>query len=306
MHYPEFAKGENPLIAYLKHFCNTRKQGLLIAITGGRHMKTGEGKTFTALALLEELDPTFFIDKIAMDATQFITIANHIEDIGTPCQGMMADEAEVMASNRSYYSIYNKALVDVGSTMRNLRCVAVLCLPKLDMVDKKLQHLVSHWGYVEKHVEDGGQLKVRFYFYRLITNPLGKGEPKPQKIIMWSQELRRKVSFDYFEVKLPSKKLMNAYLDLEKDYKRNLRDGLLEEIAIYEKSQGKSKAVNLQVVKTKILSSEEELAKIRSKRGIIDRNALQHYHNLGQKEASILKRELEEMFEQKKKPMVIK
>lgn len=302
----EFSKGENPLVAYLRHYCIIRKQGLILAITGGRHLKTGEGKSITAIALAEEIDPTFSVDKIALDATQFIEICNTIEEIGKPAQVMMADEAEVMASNRSYYSIYNKALVDVASTMRNLKCITILCLPKLDMIDKKLQHLIGHWGWVEKVVDEKQNLKVKLRFYRLISNPLGKSELKPERIVMFSQEKGKNVSFDYFEVNLPSKPLMDSYLKLEKEYKRGIRNKILEELEDYERANSKKDKVNIDIVKEEILNDKAKMDRIKSKRGLIDRHALEHYHNLGQKEATILKRELEEMFEQKSKPMVIK
>jgi hypothetical protein len=234
----EFDKVEEALPRYFDYFFHKIRVGLVTTIVGSTFLKSGTGKSYTALRLGELVDKEFNIDKVVYYPSEFLTVMDKIEEDGKPGQVVVVDEGEVTAPASLWYSFTNKAIAYNLATFRYLRCMAIFVSPAFSWLDKRVRILTSHLGFCEKYFKGFDEPKVqpvvKLRLYRVTTDLFGE-KIFLRKIRMFDRSSRRIVTFRSFKVGLPSEELIEAYEKKAQEFKRNLRKGLLKEIEKFEK-----------------------------------------------------------------------
>lgn len=234
----EFTHPQEALAKYFHYFFFKLKVGLVSSIVGSTFLKTGTGKSYTALKLAELIDKDFSIDKVVYYPSEFLSVMDKIEETGEPSQVVIVDEGEVTAPSSLWYSFTNKAIAYNLATFRYLRSMAIFVSPAFSWLDKKVRILTSHLGFCEKYFKgfDEKEKKpvVKLRLYRVTTDMIGE-KIFFKKIRMFDRTRERVVSFRSFKVGLPSEDLIEAYEKKAIEFKRNLRKSLLKEIEKFEK-----------------------------------------------------------------------
>jgi hypothetical protein len=272
--YIEFNKPEEALSKYFQYFFYKLKVGLVSSIVGSTFLKSGTGKSYTALRLAELIDPDFSINKVVYYPSEFLSVMDKIEENGKPSQIVVVDEGEVTAPSTLWYSFTNKAIAYNLATFRYLRSMAIFVSPAFSWLDKKVRILTSHIGFTEKYYESltdrDRKPVVKLRLYRITTDLIGE-KIFLRKIRMFDGSNDRIVSFHSFKVNLPSDSLIEAYEKKAIEFKKNLRKGLLKEIEKFEKYEsGKAeeekkdlkKLVDIALEKPLIRKELEEKGKV--------------------------------------------
>jgi hypothetical protein len=233
-----FQNPEEALTKYFEHFFYKLKVGLVSTIVGSTFLKTGTGKSYTALRLAELIDEDFNLEKVVYYPREFLSVMDKVEENGKPAQVVVVDEGEITAPANLWYSWTNKAIAYNLATFRYLRCMAIFVSPAFSWLDKKVRILTSHIGFSEKYWEDlaGREKKsiVKLRLYRIKTDLFGE-KIFFEKIKMFDNSANRMVSFRDFKVNMPSEDLIEAYEKKSREFKQGIRKSLIKEIEKFEK-----------------------------------------------------------------------
>ena len=261
------------IVNWLNYFCRSLKVGTVISVTGNPIMKTGTGKSYTALKMAELMDKEFVEDpenavkhKVAFYPREFLEGLDYIEDqkakgSGKPKIGqfIIMDEGEFTAPANLWYSFTNRAIHYALSTFRYLKAIACIVTPDLSFIDKKLRrHLILHC-VTEKIIEgeDYPDIKVYVRPYQIITDHQGEKfyYIKPR---MYDSSKERIVIIDKIKVSLPNEALIEAYEKKMLQFKRNLRKELIKSIEQFEKyQQSTEEKKDLKELANKILDNPQ-------------------------------------------------
>lgn len=239
------------LTAYFQHHFMKKRVGLVTCITGGQFLKTGTGKSYTALKIGDENDKDFSIDKVVYYPRDFLRVMDLIEEKGKPGQVAVVDEGEITAPASMWYSFTNKAIGYNLATFRYLRCMSIFVTPAFSWLDKRVRILTNHLGFCEKFVETGGAASVNLRLYRLKTDLFGE-KIFLNKITMYNMASKQMTSFKRFKVGLPRQDLIDEYEKKSMEFKKSLRKGLIKEAERFEryqlqKSEGKEGAAKVKL-----------------------------------------------------------
>jgi len=157
-----------------------RKKNFLGVITG----PTGSGKSWSALSLCYQVDPTFTPERIVFSMKELMNLINN-GDLKTG-SAILWDESGIDISNRSWQSLANKLINFLLQTFRHKRLVLIMTVPYMDFVDsntRKLFHaefLTQKIDYSNKSCKVKAQLiqynprnKKFYYKYLRIRTRLG-------------------------------------------------------------------------------------------------------------------------------------
>ena len=291
--YVKFNKPSEAIPKYFRHFFYDERVGLVTAIVGSTFLKTGTGKSYSALKIGELLDKDFSLDKVVYDPRDFLKVMDRVEESGKISQVVVVDEGEITAPAQLWYSFTNKAIAYTLATFRYLRSMAIFVSPALSWLDKKVRMLVSHVGFSEKYFPPGSSRKasVRLRLYRIKTDLFGD-KIFFEKIRMFDGVNKRVVKFRHFKVGLPSEDLAEAYEKKSREFKSTMRKGLVKEMdkfAKYEDGKDEEKK-NLKslvdiAIKNKLINYE--LQKKNKVSATVVRYAMSD-HNLTFSEARML------------------
>jgi hypothetical protein len=260
-----------PLKNYFNYYLNSLKMGLITSITGGGFIKTGTGKSYTAMKIAQDMDSTFDMEKVVYYPREFLTVMDRVEEDKRAGQVVVIDEGEIMAPASMYFSFTNKAIAYNLATFRYLRAMAIFVTPSFSWLDKRIRTLVSHWGYTEKHYTTGGKTTVDLRMYALKTNLFGD-KTWINKLKLYNRKTGLIDVFKKFTVGLPSPELCEAYEKKSLEYKQLMRRELLKEVDKWVKWQGsESKETqeekNIGEIIQKIADDETIMTSILSSRG---------------------------------------
>lgn len=126
------------LVSRIRTRLYKENKNFLCIITG----KTGHGKTYSALRLAEEIDPTFNINRVAFSPEEFFELVTG----GRLKRGnvIVFDEAGVGLPNREWWSFSNRAINYILQSFRYRNLVVIFTVPSLYFIDigaRKLFHM---------------------------------------------------------------------------------------------------------------------------------------------------------------------
>lgn len=122
---------------------------------------SGSGKSWISLALAEELDNHFNINRVCFDSQKFIENIDELEKGNV----VVLEELGVNAYNRNWQSYVNKSLDHIFQTFRHKNLITICNVPDLSFIDIHLRlqfHiLIIATGNIKK-----GQSLAKVYEYR--------------------------------------------------------------------------------------------------------------------------------------------
>lgn len=142
-----------------------KDEDLVIAVDG----EEGSGKSVFSMQLAKRLDPSFCVERVAMNAQQFrdcIMKANK-------CQAIVFDEAFSGLSSRGALSEINKLLVELMMEMRQKNLFIIIVMPTFFLLDRyvalwrarALFHVYRHKGKRGYWIFFGKTEKKLLYLY---------------------------------------------------------------------------------------------------------------------------------------------
>jgi len=305
--YLQFSKKDEALKKYYDYYINRLKVAPIVSITGGQFMKTGAGKSYTALRLGEQQDKDFNVNKVVYTPSEFLDVVDYIENEGRPSQVLVVDEGEITAPAQMYYSFMNRAISYTLSTFRYLRCMAIFITPSFSWIDKRIRQLTLNWGFTvkkysgewDKELKDN---RVYLKLYEVHTDLFGD-RTYMKRIRMWNTETKKKVILNRFLVKMPSEDLVIEYEKKARAFKEGLRKEVIKEIDKYNKYSGKKdeNAMTVESILERFKEEPDLMTELVNERGRITTDMIQYkFPELTQKQVRILRNLIEKMWKSKK------
>ena len=215
-----FQKPKIPFFRYIWDMVHNYQFNWLQAIVG----KPRVGKSLCALKMAEMLDKKFTVDKIAFTPQQFLKLADELKYNG---EVIIFEEAGVSYSTRTWHTITNKMINICIQTWGYKHGIALFTLPSWTFLDKQGRLMLNCLSEVKRF---GSQKPV---MYNSILSPdtwsgdIYRGRPVAHSL-GGMKELRIKFS------EYPSEKLMDAYIERQIQFKRELVRGGMADLKILE------------------------------------------------------------------------
>jgi DNA-binding CsgD family transcriptional regulator len=173
--------------------------------------KTGSGKTFSALSMAEQLDPEFNINRVCFKATELMKLINS----GSLKSGSVVlwDEAGIDLSNRSWQSAINKVMNYLLQTFRHRNFILLFTSPDLGFIDASTRRLF-HTLFQTTKINIANKtcaLKPKLMDYNPTYNKIYTPYLKVRKNGHY-------VKIKVWNVKMPSKKLVEEYEKKKNEY----------------------------------------------------------------------------------------
>ena len=291
-----YGSHEEPLQKYFNHYFNKVKVGLVTSIVGSSFLKTGTGKSYTALKMGQICDKDFGIHKVVYYPRDFLKVMDLVENNGKPGQVVVVDEGEVTAPAHLWQNFTNRAIGYNLATFRYLRCMSIFVSPSFAWMDKKVRQLTNHLGYSEKTIVTGGATKVKLRLYRLTTDNYGE-KIYMRKIKMYNTTANQIVSFKSFAVSKPSEDLCERYELKAREFKVSLRQGLIKDMEAFDRYQTQKKdkpeRVDVKELLADALANEVIQRDLREKGRVTNPTVRNQFENLSYNEGARLKNLIE-------------
>ncbi|MCS7231792.1 MAG: zonular occludens toxin domain-containing protein [Elusimicrobiota bacterium] len=219
---------------YHDYYLNTLRVGFVIGIEGDRHMRSGCGKSYTAIRIAELHDEDFTtgingIDKIVFRPREFVTAMEIIEEKKKIGQCIVIDEAGILVNAKKWYSFINRGISDAIMTFRQLRCIAIFVTPAISLIEKDIRIFLNHSGYTKKFFDTtDNKIKVFLNYYRSWYD-FDQGKFMKRKLIFYDLTNHRLVRVDKFLVRHPQNlELIEEYEKRAWSYKSEIRKSISE------------------------------------------------------------------------------
>jgi len=179
-----------------------RKQNAVILIYGD----IGGGKSYSGMRILEQVDPTFDLDRVIYTKKDLIKWTT--PGMLRPGQALMIDEGGTIANSRRSLSSFNQFISELIQTCRQDRSIICIIMPRKSYVEKtvrdlmhytiKANHINNHGAYitVKEVVHKDGMGGEDITYYKKIKNERGKTVSgfylrKPKRIDLKGYEARK-------------------------------------------------------------------------------------------------------------------
>lgn len=230
----EKEKQESILVSYIKDRVQKKNKNFLMLFVGA----TGSGKSFSALALAEELDPTFDISRVCFKAKDFMMVINSLverAERGEEIKGkvVMWDEFGVEHNAREFMTISNRVINYFFQTSRHLNLIVIMTVPLLSFIDsstRKLSHGIAEMQGINSK-DKTATVKVKMLQTNVMT---GKEYPK---YLRYRRKNRLLVS-KRIKFNLPTGKLIEEYEVKKKRFTTQLNIEIMNKLI---KSEEKDK-----------------------------------------------------------------
>ena len=216
------------MLDYIRYYTHKLKVGIPIAITGSSHLKSGVGKSYTAMRIAELMDKDFRegtagMEKIVFEPEEYVEAMENLEKRrGVYGQTIIVDEAGILVNAKKWYSYFNQAMTDTVVTFRELRGLALFVTPALKSIDRDIRIYTTHTGTCYKHYASGKQIVLMKWHRNYWDEWTGK--PWKKRVYMFFQEQQRLVRIDRFKVRHPkNKELIEEYEKRMRKYKSAIR-----------------------------------------------------------------------------------
>ena len=296
--FVDFWATRPPLIKHFRYYNERKGQALVFALTGGQHMRTGTGKSYTGLKFGQEMDRDFGMHKVVYFPKDFLDVMDYIEDRGEMSQMVLVDEGEVTAPAHLWASFTNSAIGYTLATFRYLKCNACFCSPTFAWLDKRIRFLVSHWGITEKKYDDKiepgkKQSRVELKMYELRTNFMGDK--------LFAKKIKIRTADGVFRlgtinVKMPDESLAEEYEKKSRKFKQHFRAKVSKDIQKFIEMDMKDTGKTPIQVINEIKADKQIMEEITGKRGAVDKDRIKaKFPELRDREAKQVKNVIESM-----------
>jgi len=157
------------------------------------HGPTGSGKSYLALKIAEVLDPTFNIDRVIFDPSDFFDLVEKLPKRAW----LVFDESGAILDARRFMTVVNCVVSYVLETFRYKQICVIFTVPNLKMIDSNVRRLMHcmifqrDWGHARIY-RIGTGYDGTVFAYRI-----GKfeGVQKPSKKLCDAYEPKKQAAF---------------------------------------------------------------------------------------------------------------
>jgi hypothetical protein len=200
---------------------------------------TGSGKTYSAMRLCENIDPTFNIDRIVFSIGDFLKLINSGKL--QKGQAIIFDEAGVGMDAKTWYSISNRLMGYLIQTFRYLNLAVVFTTPSIKYIDKGIRGLF-HARIETKGINKRKQtVKTKIYFLKLNFD----GDTIHYLPRIRAPGTKRIIVIDHYNFSLPSSKLIDEYEAKHRIWKDALGKDIGKEVEGLSKMSGSGRATKI-------------------------------------------------------------
>lgn len=220
--------------SYFGLYMNRLKVGCVLCLTGGSGLKTGVGKSWAALKIMEALDPAPSIDKVCFEPRHFLEQVDLIAASGIPNQVVVLDEAAAAIPSINWWSISNRSIWYSVMTFRYCQALAILCVPDYRFIDKKIRSLITFFGSMRIDARHNNR-KYLMSLYQVKSSIFGEGQylKLPR---MYNVATKKICKITRFEITAPSESLAAQYEKRSREFKDKFRRSFLQDIEKYEQA----------------------------------------------------------------------
>ena len=187
---------EHPLINHIKKEINKNRN--FVGILVGR---VGTGKSYSALKLCYEIDPTFNEKRVLFKIADLLEMVHENKIEAGQC--ILFDEAGISASNReSYMNKFNKAMSYLLQTWRHRNIVLFVTCPSISFIDKGIRSMFDLMIETQKVIKSR---KVVQCSAKLIQHNYQMGKTYYHNLKSYGGEIMR------LEISKPPLRLINRY-----------------------------------------------------------------------------------------------
>lgn len=293
----EGESGEEIIRRFFTHYFKERRVGIVMCISGGTALKTGCGKSYTALRLGEIIDKDFDINKVVYTPSEFLKVVDYIEEKGNIGQVIVVDEGEVTAPAQMWYSFTNRAIAYTLATFRYLRSMAIFVVPSLSWLDKRIRLLTNFVGFTQKEVRS--RVIGVYLDLRQVKTDLWGEKIYYSKIRLLRAEDYKLITLNKLKMNLPSENLIKKYEEKSISFKKTLRTNLLVEVEKFKRYEGTGEEELNEIIK-KLSENEYVMDDIMEKKGKVSVSTIKMLcPELPSRSVQIVKRTLEKMWKER-------
>jgi len=231
----------NVLIQRIHNRLHKQNKNWLAIICGS----TGSGKSYSALTLANQIDPSFTVDRVVLTPESFMKILNS----GKLKKGnaIIFDEAGVGMPSREWYSFSNKMLSYILQTFRHQNLAVIFTTPSFDFIDSQARKLFH--TYIETcGIRYKEKLCVTKWMDIQYNAKIGKTYYKfPRTVEGGEITVINRIKFP-----LPPQDLINAYEVKKKQYTKTLKQELGDTLQKLKDKANKKKPVSNEVLVKKL------------------------------------------------------
>lgn len=209
---------------YMNYFFLRLKVGICIGVQPMSiwTLKSGVGKSWTALEMGVTLDENFDMDNIVFEPNDFTRAMRKLEDIGKPSQVVVIDEAGILVNARKWNTLANQGIANAIQTFRELKGLVIFVAPDVMILDRYIRMYVSHLFKVDKKIVDN-RTRVIGKFYRLGW-VRGYDKYYRRRITLYSKKHKRLIRLNDFVVDKVPPELSKPYEKRMSEYKKKTRN----------------------------------------------------------------------------------
>jgi len=286
---------QDAITKYLRYYTHGLKTGIVIAIEGSSHLKSGVGKSYTSIRIGERMDRDYLegttaMEKIAFTPRDYVRAMQYLEEHRNRYgQVISVDEAGILVNAKKWYTFFNRAMADTIFTFRELKGIANFVTPSLGNIDRDIRLFTSHLITCSKFIAETGKNLVIARFYRNFWDRSGK--LYTYKIKMYWKKYKRVVRIRHFVVRYPqNKELLEEYEKKMRKFKSRVREGVL---ALEKIEKGFSEYVKDILEKKEIIRRHRRTGK-----PIVYAEEIQEYYGIPYRKALMVARRVNEKLEE--------
>lgn len=188
---------------YIKNRVRRSNKNFLALCTGS----PGSGKSYAMMALAEQCDPTFNIDRVVLTIKEMMKLITS----GKIKKGnaFIPDEFGVMHNSRAFQSTDNRIINFLIQTFRRQRFIMLGCAPSLGLIDKATRNLL-HCHFETCGIDKTNNTSQLKPFMLQASQRQDKVYTKYLRI-QGEFSNKKMVQYTRLELPLPSKELIAAY-----------------------------------------------------------------------------------------------
>lgn len=271
-----------------------QNKNALIVVVG----ETGSGKSYTALRLAEEIDPTFNVDRIVYSIEDLMDLIN--SNLLPKGGVIIVDESGVLVPSREWYSLSNRVLNYVLQTFRQDNLILFFCVPDMSFIDsqtRKLFHYILQPISINRTTDE-----ITVKVQRILVKPKGKD---PWYVFPRYAEEDMINVVSGIRVGLPSLILRRRYEEKKKDFRNRLGANIIEDLkSTKSKSDDKLKATTTDHA-AKILANPALFQGTYQSRTFFDVHLIKAYFNLSENKAREVKALATSQYSKKHTPRTV-
>ena len=133
--------------------------------------QVGSGKSYSGMALAEDIDPYFNVNRIVFHPSEFIELL----DQGLPKGSViMWEEVGVSLSSRDWYKEQNKIISSLFETFRRHNLILIMTVPFVKFIDSRIRSMIHGFAEMIDPTFTGGKFGWLKYFHVVVDQRSGK------------------------------------------------------------------------------------------------------------------------------------